>query len=281
VDEEGVALLQQYTAVLSSTHHEYVTAGEFDAVRDYTANGGRFVYMGGNGWFWSVDQNPAFPGVMETRNFSDIAERYLTSGERGGLMVETGRHTGPVFGNEMAAMVFNGSSAFRKLEDAENPRASWIFAGTEEGELFGDYGIDRVHGGAAGFETDRYVAGNGAPRHILHLATSEPLKPTIEDVKLGTLPLTIAYHPPEGEPWGQADLVFFETPNGGAMFSTGSITWISSTLEDDFDNDVATITRNVIWRFLDPKPFPKIDPSEVEPLDRVPGNPEYEWADQR
>ena len=276
VDAEGVDVLNRYRMVISSTHHEYVTAQMVDDVATYTAQGGRFIYIGGNGWFWSVDGHPVLPGVMESRNFHDIADRYLTTGIRGGLMVETGRHPGPVFGNEMAGMIFNGSSPYRKLEDASDPRAAWIFEGTSEGDVFGDYGIDRVHGGAAGFEIDRFNAGNGAPRHALNLAKSEPLRETIEDVKLGQLPLTILYHPTKGEPWAQADLVFFETPNGGAMFSTGSITWISSTPENGFDNDVATITRNVVRRFLDPTPFPAPGPEAVEDVDREPGNPEYD-----
>ena len=92
-------------------------------------------------------------------------------------MIEAGRPSGPVFGVEMSAMTFNGSSAYRKLDDAKNKRVSFLFEGTQEGEVFGDYGIDRVHGGAAGFELDRYNPGNGVPRHALNVATSEPLMP--------------------------------------------------------------------------------------------------------
>jgi N,N-dimethylformamidase len=276
VDREGGEVLNRYRTVISSTHHEYVTAQMVDDIAAYTAQGGRFIYIGGNGWFWAVDGHPVLPGVMESRNFHDIADRYLTSGERGGLMVETGRHTGPIFGNEMGGMIFNGSSPYRKLDDASDPRAAWIFEGTSEGDVFGDYGIDRVHGGAAGFEIDVYNPGNGVPRHALHLATSEPLRETIEDVQLTNLPLTIRYHPAKGDPRTQADIVFFETPEGGAMFSTGSITWISSTLENDFDNDIATITRNVVQRFLDPAPFAVPGTEAVEDVDRAPANAEYD-----
>ena len=275
VDLEGTEVLNRYRTVISSTHHEYVTSEMIDGVAEYTEQGGRFIYIGGNGWFWAVDGHPVLPGVMESRNFHDIADRYLTSGERGGLMVETGRHTGPIFGNEMGGMIFNGSSPYRKLEDASDPRATWIFEGTTEGDVFGEYGIDRVKGGAVGFEIDRFIAGNGAPRHALVLATSEPLIETVEDVKLGNMPLTIAYHPVKGGPWAQADLVFFETPNGGAMFSTGSITWISAALENDFDNDVAMITRNVINRFLDPTPFPVPGADAVDDVDRAPEQEEF------
>lgn len=281
VDEEGVALLGQYQAIISSTHHEYVTGSMLDQIGEYTANGGRFLYAGANGFFWAVARNPAFPAAIESRNFSTIGDRYLTNGEQGGLMVETGRSTGAIVGTETSGMNFNGSSPYRKLEAADDVRAAWIFEGTNEGTVFGDYGIDRVHGAAAGLEIDRYNAANGVPRHALVLATSEPLKPKIEDVKLGTLPLSIAYHPAAGEPWARADMVFFETPKGGAVFATGSIAWMGSLLENNFDNDVATITKNVVRRFLDPAPFPALDQSQVNSFDRVPANPEYEWADQK
>jgi N,N-dimethylformamidase len=219
---------------------------------------------------------------MESRNFHDIPERYLRSGARGGMMVETGRPSGPIFGLEMAGMIFNGSSPYEKLEDAKNPRARFLFEGTKEGDVFGDYGIDRVRGGAAGFEIDRYNPGNGVPRHALHLATSGPLHRKIENVQVGVLPLTVSYDPAPTENWAQADLVFFETPNGGAMLSTGSITWISSTPENDFDNDVARITTNAVRRFLDPKPFPKPGEDDVEEdIDRTPPGGVYEHADQQ
>ncbi len=281
VDEEGLDLLQQYRAVISSTHHEYVTTDMFDAIEQYTLEGGRFVYSGGNGWFWSVGKLPAYPAALESRNFTEIGERVLTNGGQGGLMTETGRKNGPVFGVEIAAMLFNGGSPYLKLEDAQNPRAAFIFKGTTEGETFGDYGIDKVHGGVVGFETDKFNPGNGTPRHALHLATNETLRPKIEDVKLITLPLAISYHPEPGEMWAGADVVFFETPNGGAMFSTGTINWFSSTPESNYDNDVAQITRNVIERFLDPAPFPMVDESEINDVNRVPENSEYEHADKK
>ena len=196
-------------------------------------------------------------------------------------MVETGRLPGAVVGTETSGMVFNGSSGYRKQEAASDPRAAWIFAGTKEGDVFGaDYGIDKVHGAVAGLEIDRYNARNGVPRHALVLAASEALKPKVEDVKLEPLPLSIAYHPSDKEMWAKANMVFFETPNGGAVLATGSIAWMGSVVANNFNNDVATITKNVVKRFLDPKPFPAIQASQVESFDRLPSNPDYEWADQ-
>lgn len=280
VDQEGAELLKQYDVVLSSSHPEYITGPIWDALSEYTMEGGRLIYPGGNGWFWAGAENPAYPGVYESRNFSAIGERSLTGGQVGGLLVETGRMPGPVVGLEMAAMTWHGAAAFTKLEDAANPRAAFIFEGTSEGDEFGWYGIDRVRPGVAGFETDKFVASNGTPRHALHLATNTEMNRTIENVKLGPLPLVISYDPATDN-WAGADVVFFETANGGAVFSAGAITWMSSTPENGYDNDVAQITRNVINRFLDPTPFPPIPVAEVEDVDRPPSNPEYEHADQK
>lgn len=57
------------------------------------------------------------------------------------------------------------------------------------------------------------------------------------------------------QPRVKADMMFFETPNGGAVFSTGSIAYVSSLPCNGFDNNIATLTRNVVTRFCDTKPF--------------------------
>lgn len=54
----------------------------------------------------------------------------------------------------------------------------------------------------------------------------------------------------------RSDVVFFETPSGGAVFSAGSISWCASLPGNGFDNSVSHITKNVLQRFADPKPFP-------------------------
>ncbi|MDA9580679.1 LamG domain-containing protein [Luminiphilus sp.] len=276
VDREGAELLQQYRAIVSSSHPEYPSAAMFDAISVYTDCGGRFFYGGGNGWFWATGSHPSLPGVFESRNFHEIGDRYLTNGNQGGTMTETGRGNSPVFGVEMSGMIFNGSSPYRRLQSCQNPRAEWIFKGTSEGKVFGDYGVDRVHGGAAGFEIDKYNPASGSPRHALHLASSEPLRETIEDVQMSPVPIAVSYHPSTADVWAAADVVFFETPNGGAMFSTGSINWFSSTLENEFDNDVATISRNVIERFLDPAAFEITGPLGADSDERTPPHPDYD-----
>ena len=50
-------------------------------------------------------------------------------------------------------------------------------------------------------------------------------------------------------PLVRADMVYFEGPNGGAVFSVGSISWCGSLSYNEGDNNVARITANVLRRF--------------------------------
>lgn len=59
----------------------------------------------------------------------------------------------------------------------------------------------------------------------------------------------------ETNPLVRSDMMFFEAPNGGAVFSTSSIAWSFSLAHDDYRDNVSQITQNVLRRFLDPKPF--------------------------
>jgi N,N-dimethylformamidase len=47
-------------------------------------------------------------------------------------------------------------------------------------------------------------------------------------------------------------MTFFETPQGGAVFSVGSISWSASLSHNGFDNNVARVTKNVLQRFIKP-----------------------------
>ncbi len=59
----------------------------------------------------------------------------------------------------------------------------------------------------------------------------------------------------EIDPEVRADIVFFETPKGGAVVSVGSIAWAASLAHDDYDNNVARLSANVLKRFLSDAPF--------------------------
>ncbi|MBZ0286436.1 MAG: N,N-dimethylformamidase, partial [Anaerolineae bacterium] len=48
----------------------------------------------------------------------------------------------------------------------------------------------------------------------------------------------------------RADMTYFETASGGAVFSTGSITWCGSLSWNHYDNNVSRITENVLRHFM-------------------------------
>tara|TARA_R110002096_G_scaffold101547_9_gene224593 strand:- start:12503 stop:14047 length:1545 start_codon:yes stop_codon:yes gene_type:complete len=114
---------------------------------------------------------------------------------------------------------FQSGAPYRVLDDSH-----WIFAGTalKNGDLFGHKSLhERCPGGASAHELDKI--GPNAPSSLVHLAKG------YEQNGAG------------------ADLVFIETPSGGAVFSTGSLTW---TLSLPIDDQVSTVTANVLRRFV-------------------------------
>jgi N,N-dimethylformamidase len=260
--EEGYPLLGAYRAVLTGSHPEYYSKAMYDALTAHLGRGGRLMYLGGNGFYWRIAYHQTLPGVIELRRAEDgirdwVAEggEYYHSftGEYGGMWSRMGRSIHALAGVGMAAQGFDVSSYYRRMPGSRDPRARFIFDGVES-EIIGNFGT--VGGGAAGLELDRHDRAQGSPPHALVLASSEHHSDT--------------YFPPPDEihnatammdgrqnPNIRADLVFFETQGGGAVFSTGSISWIGSLSHNRCANDVSRITENVLRRFIDPEPFPE------------------------
>jgi N,N-dimethylformamidase len=109
--------------------------------------------------------------------------------------------------------------------------------------------------GAAGDEFDRADISLGTPPHALVVATSAGLH--ADSVSVVVEDLLIAHPGVSGKrhPLVRADVVFFETGTGGAVFSGASMGWTSCLSHEGYDNALARLTRNVLERFLDPAPF--------------------------
>jgi N,N-dimethylformamidase len=94
----------------------------------------------------------------------------------------------------------------------------------------------------------------GTPAHALVVATSERLDDSYvlanEEVLVNRPTVT-----GDMSPILRADMVFFETQAGGAVWSTGSVAWAGALAETRSDNEIAQITRNALTRFLAPAPF--------------------------
>ncbi len=253
---EGRSLLDHYPVVLSGTHPEYWSTAMLDSLEGWLGAGGRFLYLGGNGFYWRVAWSDEEPWVMEVRRAEDgtrgwIAEpgeyHHAFGGEYGGLWRRLGRAPNLLVGIGFAAQGFDRAAPYRRTPASYEGPAAWIFEGVHN-EVIGDFGVG---GGAAGQEIDRYDTRLGSPAHAQVVATSFDHSPEMLRTKeefLATANLL-------DDPNIRADVVFFTGPAGGAVFSVGSIAWYGALAYRGYDNDIARITTNVVRRFLDAAPF--------------------------
>ena len=253
---EGIELIAPYKVVMTASHPEYHTQDTLDALSAYTQQGGRLMYLGGNGFYWRVALHPAWPGAVEIRRAEGgirtwAAEpgEYFNSfdGHYGGLWRRNGRPPQQLAGVGFTAQGIFEGSYYRRQPQAQDPRVAWMFEGVE-GDILGDFGLSG--GGAAGFELDRADARLGTPPNTLVLARSEGHKPEnfilVHEERLNQ----VATWP--GEPAEQlirAEMVYFETPQGGAVFSVGSITFCGSLLHHRYANNISRLVNNVLTRF--------------------------------
>ena len=139
-------------------------------------------------------------------------------------------------------------SYYRRTPESYDERYAWIFEGITD-DLIGDFGFSG--GGAAGFELDRYDRYLGSPQNAVVIASSENHNDTFVLVPEEQLTHITNWPGVPNEELIRADMVYFDTPSGGAVFSTGSITFCGSLPHNNFDNNVSRLMKNIFDRFLD------------------------------
>ena len=135
---------------------------------------------------------------------------------------------------------------YRRLPASREARFAWMFDGVGE-DILGDYG--QSGGGAAGFELDRADPMLGTPDNAVILARSENPMPSFLTVPEELLANTTTIN---GEPvpdLARGEIVYFDTPSGGAVFSVGSITFCGSLWRDGFEGPISRLLENVVRRF--------------------------------
>jgi N,N-dimethylformamidase len=255
LDEQGVDLLRPYRTVLTGSHPEYHTEGTLDALQSYVDHGGRLVYLGGNGFYWRIARSTTVPGVIEVRRneggirawAAEPGEYYhALDGAYGGLWRRNDRPPQRLVGVGFSAQGLFEGSGYRRLPAANDPRVAWAFEGIED-EVIGDFGLSG--GGAAGFELDRADVRLGTPAHVLILARSEGHGPSFVVVPEELLSHIATWSGECPQDLIRAEIVYFETSNGGAVFSVGSITFCGSLPHDGYRNNVSRLLENVVRRF--------------------------------
>jgi N,N-dimethylformamidase len=259
---EGAALLSPYKAVLTGTHPEYTSPQMHEGLSTWLSKGGRLMYMGGNGFYWVTIPDPTGRYVEVRRRDGTEAwqgapgeSNHSLTGEPGGLWRFRGHAPQELTGVGFTAQGFDYNSPFKRTEGSYDPRAAFIFDGIGRDEIIGDFPSLVLERGAGGSELDRVDYALGSPPHTLILAQSyghsDAYQQVVEEVNTsdsrqgGTV-----------NPLVHAHLSYFEHPNGGAVFSTGSIAWCGSLSYNNYTNNVSKITENVLRRFASDVPLP-------------------------
>jgi N,N-dimethylformamidase len=253
--DEGVELLSRYSVIVTGTHPEYYSEQMLVALESYLNSGGRLMYLGGNGFYWVTTVDPTRPYMIEVRRGeagtrtwqARPGENYhSTTSELGGIWRSRGRPPQSLVGIGFTAQGAGDGRPYRRLAPSFDGPGAFIFAGVED-EVVGDFGIYLES--AAGWELDRHDDALGSPPGALVLASAtdfpDAYQHAIEEVLDGTNDEEGGSYRPEV----RADLVYCEYPNGGAVFSTGSITWAGSLSHAGYDNNISRITENVIRTF--------------------------------
>ncbi|HEX5282506.1 MAG TPA: carboxypeptidase-like regulatory domain-containing protein [Bryocella sp.] len=210
---DGTLDLSAYKVLMLGVHPEYWSRTMFDRVDHWVRGGGRLMYLGGNGLNCEV----LFPSetVMRCLSREDFTENEKNGNES--RMHRTWKPEATLLG-----VAFSNFGAMTAAPYAVRDDSHWAFRGTglRKGDSFGSQSLhERVPGGASGHETDKMTRSSPAGRLLAQGLNREN---------------------------GGADLVIFPLDKG-CVFSTGSITWVSSLFPDQH---VSQITRNVLEVFL-------------------------------
>lgn len=260
VEHEGIDLFCRYKTIVTCSHPEYWTLDGLDALEEFLTNGGRIMYLGGNGFYWVTSLDPDRPWLVEVRrdnsgtrcwNAPPGERNHLHGGVPGGLWRWRGRGPNTLLGVGFASEGWNVAQPFVRQPASHNGAGSVWFEGIKS-EIIGDKGY--ILGGAAGDEVDRFDITLGSPIHAEVLATAtgfaNEYQLVIEDQLLAM--------PNQGGPdrpdLVKCDMIYMTLAGGGAVFSGSSIAYCGAIAWNDFQNDLATVTTRVLRSFCSELP---------------------------
>ena len=288
ISYDGLERVEGYNVLLTGTHPEHKDGHYLDTIEAYKDRGGRFMYMGGNGFYWRQTFHPSYGRgeVTELRRaesgirawHADPGEyHHQSDGLLGGMWRFVGRSMHGVAGTGMAAEGFDISTYYQRTSDSDDPRIAWAFEGIGRDERLGDFGL--VGGGAAGAEVDTVDTTLGSPPHTLLVATSAGLHTDAyllvnELVGANSAGLSGTQHPRV-----RADIAYHETPNGGAVFAASSIAYCGSLSHNGYDNNISRLTQNVLNHFAQDGPLSPPPAAAVKGRGRKESDPDLNYPD--
>ena len=252
---EGKNLLKKYKVILTGTHPEYWTQDMLNSLQEYLEDGGRLMYLGGNGFYWITGFNPEKPYVIEIRRWggtgpwkANPGEYYLSStGELGGIWRNRGRAPQKLTGVGFTSQGVDDGVPYKLKPNIKNSEISFLLDGVDQNETIGDFGL--VYNAAGGHEIDRLDYELGTPTNTIPIATASDFSNEYQHV-VEELYSTDPRQGGEDSEEVRSDIVYIPGPNDGGVFSVGSITWSSSLQFNNYENNISTITKNVLNFFL-------------------------------
>lgn len=211
------SILDQFRVLIISTHNEYWTPNMYDSLERFLNRGGSLLYLSGNGVYWKALLNDK--DQLEVRK--DFKRHKFDNTQGGYWTKHLNRSESSVLGVRFQNSGFSVPAPYKVLK-ADH----WIYknTGLANGDLIGKTGLTAVKdstGGASGWETDQ-MDQNSPPNSVL-------LARGINTKGKG------------------AEMVYYDHPGGGGVFSVGSITFGGSLA---VDKDLKTMVNNVLERFL-------------------------------
>jgi hypothetical protein len=236
-------ILRNYKILIIHTHPEYWTKNMMVGLNKFRNNGGKIMYLGGNGLYWKVtyDENTK---IMENRKDNSI---HSQDGLFGGLWKIIGNQllphdtTNDLIGSDYFHLVDVNNEPFGAPYRILQPN-DWVFSNITD-TLVGLNSLNAPKSnyeegtsGASGHEMDRDIQGT----HTQYIIAE------------GDNPDNNGAH-----------MLYFEK-NGGKIFSTGSISYTGSLLVDE---NISKITKNVInYMLLQDKFFEKYNSEEIKEI---------------
>lgn len=211
----GELNLDDYRVLILGPHPEYWSKEMYFRLKQWVfEKGGQLLYLGGNGLNCEVE-------------FLDRQTMIVRNGDKRKLLAggyESRFHLRQESEANLLGVVYTDAGAMTGAPYRAVDADHWVFSGTglKDGDLFGMHSLHmRCAGGASGHETDKRSASSPPNAHLLAQGTN-----------------------PDD---GGAQMVIFDTPSGGSVFSAGSINYVSSL---PVDEHISRITANVIRRFV-------------------------------
>lgn len=204
-------LLDNYKLLILNVHPEYWSNNMYNNLIHFLNNGGKLMYLGGNGVYWRVALKYNRIEVKKE------GEDHIYDTGSGGRWRDLGMPESKYLGVQYS---HNGYGTYAPYEVLIPNH--WIFDSTNLalGDLFGDTCLNK--GGASGRETD-------------DLTSTSPIN---------SIMLAKGINPDDG---GAEMVYYMDSTTNAEVFSVGSITYTGSLA---VDSNVSRITKNVIDRFI-------------------------------